>query len=77
MSLLFDRVPRDQLGTRYTHRGTLAGVCPVYMTPGGDWLVTEVNGVPRLWFELVFSVCGLLGTFPLVIHGRLQPQANG
>jgi hypothetical protein len=85
MSLL-SPVPREQLGTKYTHYGWFAGLAPVYLG-ALDTECPEVearNWVPELWFDVVEAGFGLVCTacsfinpafepsFPIVITGHIE-----
>ena len=74
MSLLFDRVPRAQLGTTYQYTGWFLGMVPVYIGDLDDEapLVTERNGVPTWWFDLVSL---LFATFCLAM-GVVRPDVQ-
>lgn len=57
MSLLFDRVPRHELGTVYKFTGWFLGLVPVYIDdPEGECLVVERNGVPACALQLALAL---------------------
>lgn len=86
MSIL-SRIPRGELGTKYTHYGLFCGLLPVYV---GDLdseapEVVERNGWPActlslcaslygsfIWFASLFAP-GQAFDWPLVITGRIEP----
>lgn len=61
MSLLFDRVPRHQLGTTFRYKGWFLGLVPVYIDDPDSLapMMTERNGVPTWWFGLVVELFDL------------------
>lgn len=89
MSIL-NPVPREQLGTRFTHYGWFCGVVPIYVGNILDEapLVAERNGIPEWTFSLVghlysaFAWCaGQLAPYrdinvPIVITGAIEPTQD-
>ena len=51
---IFDRVPCHELGTKFTHKGWMFGLCPVYVgQPFSDSpRVATRNWVPEIWFDI-------------------------
>ncbi len=88
MSIFFHRVPRAELGTQYQHVGWMLGLVPVYIgdAESSAPLITERNGVPTWWFDLVLgahaAVCWLAvrldpdfaPCFAFTITGELRPE---
>jgi len=76
MSLIFNRVPRADLGTTFTHRGWLVGLIPVYIgAPDSSApLFAERNGVPEWWFDLVMSLYLLFGDVACWINPSFEPS---
>jgi hypothetical protein len=90
MSIL-DPVPRELLGTTFTHYGWFAGLCPVYVgrpySAGPD--VAARNWVPEWWFDLVEALFGAFcwtashlnpdfePGFPIFITGEIQRPTEG
>lgn len=62
---IFDRIPADQLGTTFTHRGWFCGLVPVYIgnLESEAPLLVERNGIPEWWHSFVEA---LFGTFVFV-----------
>lgn len=56
---IFGQVPREELGTRFTHYGWFAG-CPVYLgnLASESPLMVERNWVPSWWFAFVTEAFG-------------------
>lgn len=85
MSIL-DPVPREELGSKYTHRGWLLGLVPVYVgdTDSDEPVVAARNGVPELWMWLVLALFAMFcciadllvadfePSFSITITGRIE-----
>ncbi|WP_238890943.1 hypothetical protein [Achromobacter insuavis] len=71
MSIL-SRIPRTELGTRFTHYGWFCGVVPVYLgnLDSEAPLVAERNGIP----EWVMSLAGSLFTAFLTAAAVFAPH---
>lgn len=57
---IFCQIPREELGTKYTHYGWFAGLCPVYLANiGGEApTVVERNWIPSVWMHIVTELFG-------------------
>lgn len=74
MSILHP-VPKEKLGTEFTHYGWMFGLVPVYIgSAGADGpLVGERNWVPEWWFSLWSAAWDLFMTAACAINPAFEP----
>lgn len=87
---IISRIPRSDLGTKYTHYGLFCGLLPVYIDDPESEApeVVERNGWPAwtlslcaglhgsfIWFASLISP-GQVFDWPLVITGRIKPPVR-
>lgn len=82
---IFGQIPKEELGTKYTHYGWFAG-CPVYLADIGSASATMVerNWIPGWWLSFVtdaFGCCIYVRSFldpdyepmfPIAISGEIK-----
>lgn len=85
---ILNQIPRSERGPgrKYTHRGLLCGICPVYIGDARSQspALVERNWVPGWWFDLtqgLFAIYAALQEavdpafepeFPIVITGKID-----
>lgn len=59
---IFGQVPKEELGTKYTHYGWFAGLCPVYLGDFGGTSATlvERNWIPNWWLVFCTELFGVV-----------------
>lgn len=83
---IFGQVPQEELGTKYTHYGWFAGICPIYLADfaGSSATLVERNWVPSWWLVFCTELFGAFiwartfidpewePMFPIAITGEIQ-----
>lgn len=73
---LFHPVPREQLGTTFTHYGWMFGIVPVYVgaldREGPN--VSARNWVPEFWFDLGAALFGVFCLATAMLNPSFEPS---
>lgn len=73
---IFDRIPKEELGTVYTHYGWLLGLVPVYVGDADSAAprLAERNWIPVWWFDLVEGLFGLCCFIASMLDPMFEPS---
>ena len=73
---IFGQIPKEELGTKYTHYGWFAGLCPVYLADLGSEAPTivERNWVPAIWLSIATELFGAAILLRSTLDERYEPM---